>query len=349
MTGMTPDDWPADGLTRVEACPACGGTDRARLHEGVRDRLFSAPGNWTVWRCGDCGSAFLDPRPSDATLGLAYADYMTHEPPAEAAGDGPLAQARRRLVNGYLNRRYGYRLTPASALGWPLLSLIPPDPAHRDKWIRHLRWPGGEPSLLDVGCANGAFMLQARSLGWEVHGIDFDEASVAQAVAAGLDARVATVDDLDPADARFDAITVGHVIEHLPDPGAALERMRSLLRPNGMIWLATPNVSSLGHRHFGRHWFALDPPRHLVLFTPAALAGLLRSCGFEDIEILRPTPDARYTFAWSQAIAEGAHPFEARTRRSLSLRLRERVAERASRRNPVHAEDLIVAARAGSA
>lgn len=346
MIGTERSQWPPGELAPVDTCPACGAADRERLYGGLRDRLFPTPGTWTLWRCSGCSSAFLDPRPSDATLALAYADYMTHEEPPAEGSNGLLGRVRRRLVNGFLNRRYGYRLEPASAAGGMLLSLIPPDPAHRDKWIRHLHWPGGRPSLLDVGCANGAFLLRARGVGWDVRGIDFDEQSVCLARAAGLDARVATVFDLDPERERLDAITLGHVIEHLPDPRAALAHMRALLRPGGTIWLATPNLASVGHRRYREHWFQLDPPRHLVLFTPAALVDLVRSTGFERVEVLRPTPDARYTFGRSAAIARGENPLTAEVRRPPGLRLRERVAERSSRRRFEDAEELIVAARA---
>ena len=145
MKATATNEWPRDGLEAVAACPVCGGERRVRMADGLRDRLFSAPGEWALWRCGGCRSAYLDPRPTAETLGLAYADYMHHQPPPDAAPSGPLGALRERLLNGYLAARYGYRREPSLRIGAPLLSLLPPDPSHRDKCLRPLHWPGGEP------------------------------------------------------------------------------------------------------------------------------------------------------------------------------------------------------------
>src|SRR2546421_13078960 len=106
-------DWPPEGLEAVERCPVCGSADRAVLTAGLPDRVFRcAPGVWTYYRCRQCRSAFLDPRPTQASLGLAYTTYYTHEETVEKEAKG---WRRWRLAwqNGYLNRRYGYALQPA--------------------------------------------------------------------------------------------------------------------------------------------------------------------------------------------------------------------------------------------
>ncbi len=45
--------------------------------------------------------------------------------------------------------------------------------------------------------------------------------------------------------AAFDLVTMGDVIEHLVAPGVALDRIRELLTPNGIVWLALPDAGSL--------------------------------------------------------------------------------------------------------
>jgi SAM-dependent methyltransferase len=82
-----------------------------------------------------------------------------------------------------------------------------------------------------------------------------------------------------PADA-FDAVTLCHAIEHLPDPARALGAVHRMLRPGGRLAILTPNARSLGHRWFRSSWFALDPPRHVCVFTPAALSRLLAAADF---------------------------------------------------------------------
>ena len=46
-----PAPWPAGGLEAVGTCPACGSSRRHVLYAGLTDRLFGAPGEWTMVRC----------------------------------------------------------------------------------------------------------------------------------------------------------------------------------------------------------------------------------------------------------------------------------------------------------
>lgn len=339
-------DWPSDQLESVDACPVCAGRRRALMYGRMRDRRFPTPGLWTLWRCAGCRSAYLDPRPDEASIGRAYTTYVTHAPPADegAVSPGPLGALRRRLLRGYLNSAYGYEFEDAIDAGRRLVPLIPTLSGRADRWIRAMEHTGGRARLLDVGCANGAFMLQMQGMGWEVRGIDFDETALAYARQAGLNAARGTIADLDPASASFDAITLGHVIEHLHDPRAQLVRLRELLRPGGMLWMATPNIEALGHRLYGRDWFGLDPPRHLVLFSHAALEWLLADVGFARVDRRQPGPDAHLLFRPSEAIARGLNPVQEQPPLPPASRAKALAAELVSRRRPEAAEELLVAA-----
>ena len=118
---------------------------------------------------------------------------------------------------------------------------------------------------------------ESSRLGLE--GIDPDPEAVAPAQAAGVNARVGTAATLTAPDGAFDAAVLNHVIEHLHDPAKALPRVRERLTPGGILWLATPNPAAPGHRLFGRDWFGLEVPRHLVLFRDG-LSELLGVSGF---------------------------------------------------------------------
>jgi SAM-dependent methyltransferase len=327
--------WPDGGLEAVGACPVCGSPERRVLYAGLTDRLFGAPGEWTLWRCGACPTAYLDPRPTAETVGLAYADYFWHRPPEDR--EGPPANrvewARRALRNGYLHRALGYEAEPSSRALGALASVLPGAPAALRRWVRHL--PAGG-RLLDVGCASGEFMLQMRSLGWEVHGMDIDDASLEQARAAGLSVAAGTLDAPAGAAAQggFDAITLAHVIEHLPDPVGALRHARDLLRPGGLLWVATPNLRSLAHRMFRRDWLSLDPPRHLVLFSSASLVRAFEEAGLERIEQPAPVRNLGNVAAQSAELAGGAPP-----------RAKVALAQEIAVRRPELAEELVVMGR----
>src|SRR6516162_1065225 len=73
--------WPEGGLENVPQCPICGRVERRVLHRNLRDRVFGcAPGEWELQQCSGCGSGYLDPRPTAATIALAYTTYCTHTP-----------------------------------------------------------------------------------------------------------------------------------------------------------------------------------------------------------------------------------------------------------------------------
>ncbi len=303
----------SDGAARavagvaVPACPVCGERGSRELHSGLRDRVFGvAPGRWNLRRCTSCGTARLDPRPADAAIGDLYAAYYTHAPPQANIAPAGIGGALRALRNAHVNARLGYDLRPAWRAGRIAGRLLPPLAAIAERGVRSL--PPGE-RLLDVGCGNGEFVAEAAAAGWRASGIDLDATAVAVGRAAGLDLAEQSVQERAAREPQaFDAVTLSHVIEHVPDPVAFLRAVHQLLRPGGQVWIATPNLASLTHRRFGADWVHLDPPRHLVLFDHDALARALTAAGFASIRRLRPTPTAGPASAISAAVVRGVCP-----------------------------------------
>lgn len=332
--------WAEADLQAVPACPVCESGARELLHGGLGDQVFGvAGGSWGLHRCRDCGAAYLDPRPADHALRRAYAAYYTHEPPGAEPPSESLARA---LRNGWLNRRLGYDLRPATALGPLVVPAIPGLRAATARLFRHLERPPGGGRLLDVGCGNGAWVAHMRAGGWDAEGIDLDAAAVQAGRAAGLPVRVASVDDAEPA--AFDAVTLSHVLEHVPDPIGFLRACARALRPGGRLWIASPNLASTGHRRFGRHWLHLDPPRHLVLFGPRALQRALATAGLELLSVPPGSADAASVYAQSAAIAAGRLPLGQAEHLPPRLRGPARLAELRGRLRPATAEELVVVA-----
>lgn len=338
--------WPQVDLETVEHCPVCDSRERTLLHQGLTDRVFfCAAGAWDLFRCSDCGSAYLDPRPTPASVGRAYAHYYTHdgqwrERPEQLSS---LKRLLRALSNGYLNHRFGTHFVPAHPAGAWLALLAPTKRSEFNAMGRHL--PPAKPgqTLLDLGCGNGNFLEFAREAGWQVQGIDFDQNAVACCLRKGLEIRQGGIDVLADQAERFDWITMSHVIEHVHHPLDLLAACHRLLKPGGRLWIETPNIDAQGHRDFGSAWRGLEPPRHLVLFTRSSLERALCATGFGEIADAPFRALYRALAQKSQAIAEHRDPYQARARKGHSLQ--SLMAEWRAWRHPALREFVTLTAR----
>lgn len=142
----------------------------------------------------------------------------------------------------------------------------------------------GKGSLLDVGCAIGTELVVAEERGWKATGLELSKSSLAVARERGLDARGETLEACAFDDARFDLVTLNHVLEHIPSPGSFLREVRRVVRPDGFVFIAVPNVHTW--------WFYVKRDRygwtfqddHFLHFTTRTLGEMLRRHGFEVLD-----------------------------------------------------------------
>ncbi len=305
--------WPLDGTESVALCPVCAGADRRIEHAGLCDLAFQvAPGRWTLWRCLECCSAYLDPRPDSAHIGAAYGSYYTHDATQTAESPqraGLVGWLRRGVLNDFLNTRFGTRFSPTVPFGRLLFSLMRGEKLTYEYGRRHLpKLPAGGGRLLDFGCGNGTFLVSALRMGWKVEGMDPDPLAVDAAQTAGLNVNCGGLELLDGRTSEFDYITLNHVIEHVHDPELLVRVCHRMLRKGGTLYIETPNIDAFGHKQFGPAWRGLEPPRHLVLFSRSGIDALLRRVGFATVSNL-PAVDA---YPWiaeeSRRLASLAQP-----------------------------------------
>jgi SAM-dependent methyltransferase len=164
-----------------------------------------------------------------------------------------------------------------------LLYLLPGKRTDADFSVMCLpRKPGGR--LLEIGCGSGTMLEYIGSLGWEVEGADVDSSAVVNARKKGLKVSHGSIEELCYGENTFDAITISHVIEHVPDPVRLISECFRILKPGGTLSLVTPNTESFGLSVFSESWLSLDPPRHLMLFNVKTIRQLARSAGFSDVQ-----------------------------------------------------------------
>jgi SAM-dependent methyltransferase len=147
------------------------------------------------------------------------------------------------------------------------------------------RYGNRKDSLLEIGCGNGFFLAQARTLGYrDVRGVEPSQAAIQSAppeVAAGI-----VCDMMRPGlfpDASFDAICLFQVLDHIFDPAALLETCLRILRPGGLMLCLNHNVEAASARILGERSPIVDI-EHTYLYSPATIARLFEKVGFQTKE-----------------------------------------------------------------
>ncbi len=161
-------------------------------------------------------------------------------------------------------------------------------PSRRDEADGSVRFLQALPHgrLLDVGCGSADWLLSMRELGWEVTGVDLDAQAVRVGRERGLTIHCGTLTGQKFANHAFDAVTLNHVIEHVPDPVDTLRECARILKKGGKLVLFTPNAGSLGHRVFKEFWRGLKTPRHLHIFSFSSMLHALEQAGFREVAIV---------------------------------------------------------------
>lgn len=243
-------------------CALCGCAEAETLFV-ARDRLLGQPGEFPVARCANCRLVFLKPRPTTAALSAYYPDayYPLDEVPS--------AEAR--------------------AVATDLLGKV-------TSWSRSHGLK--RPRLLDVGCGVGYFLHLAQDAGMQVRGLELSESAVNYArTNYGLNVAQGTLDEVTIAPESCDIVVLWHVLEHLPDPVAALRQISQILAPGGLLLAAVPNFGSIEARVFGRRWYSLDAPRHLYHFTPETLQRVVERAGLTPRRLVQSAGTAGLVYS----------------------------------------------------
>ncbi len=199
-------------------------------------------------RCLNCNFVFLNPRPVEKSIGRYYQDenYQPHQPQSRTLSDKIYHWIR--VWNNRYKRRKIERLIPGGI-------------------------------IFDYGCGTGEFLVEMRTTGWKTIGFEPSGAAAEIAGKYGL----SLVPDLGHLPGNITIITLWHVLEHVHQAEALLEKVKQQLAPNGYLIIALPNRQCFDARSFRESWVAFDAPRHLYHFTPDDLRSLLSNKGFQII------------------------------------------------------------------
>jgi 2-polyprenyl-3-methyl-5-hydroxy-6-metoxy-1,4-benzoquinol methylase len=216
-------------------CPICSATD-------LTDAWLVH--GWRIVRCSICTAAFVGEAMTEEEVTSRYSTEYFEGGGFEAYPD-------------YLKDESCHRRQARYYLGH----------------LRRLGRTGG--SLLDIGCAAGFFLDEARSAGWQTRGCDVSEYTANYArTRLNLSVDAGAVEDLIASDETFDVATLFSVIAHVAEPRRIEATLHRLLRSGGIVLLETSNRDATIARLLGRRWHLLAPPTVLHYFNRKSLETL---------------------------------------------------------------------------
>lgn len=250
-------------MTIITECPVCN-------HKEFRPFLQCQ--DYTVSRetfqlnqCQHCLFIITSPRPDSNDIGSYYIsdDYISHTNQAASLIDRIYLLARKYTLNWKLKLINQYALNA----------------------------PG--KSLLDYGCGTGAFINHCRNHGWKTTGVEPSASAREMASAHSSDDTVhANLTEI--TESHFDAITLWHVLEHVQDLDQTLQKLRSLLKENGTMFIAVPNHMSWDGNLYKDFWAGYDVPRHLWHFSQSTMNLLLQKNNLKLLHTIPMKLDAFY-------------------------------------------------------
>ncbi len=250
-------------------CLACGADEAHQVPElaKVIRSMFSIR---TIMSCNRCGLGRLDPMPDAATIHAVYSD-PSYVASYEQAGEDFVVSEKN-----------------AEAQLAPRLDLLE-------------RYVPGRGKLLDIGASRGIFLAQAQKRGWQPLGLEAGADAIAYAQSHfGITIQHGTLESATLESNAIDCVHLSHVLEHLLDPLASLQKIASTLKPGGTLALEVPyeygdlfdRVRALVLRR-ARSPNSV-PSSHLYFFTIDSLRRMLERAGFTILQVNTPRRNASY-------------------------------------------------------
>ncbi|HIP36781.1 MAG TPA: class I SAM-dependent methyltransferase [Crocinitomix sp.] len=259
-------------LYHISNCPICNATAFEKFLEAkdytVSQKMF------TIVECKNCGFHFTNPIPKLEDIGSYYKaeSYVSH------------TSTNKGLINKIYQLVRSYTLK------------------QKVKLISKL---ANGKQLLDIGAGTGHFINAATSANFNALGLEPDED--ARQLAKELHkANIKPIEELYKLkDDSMDIITMWHVLEHVYHLKDDLKQITSVLKHNGTLIIAVPNMSAYDAKKYKSHWAAYDLPIHLYHFQPKDIKNLFEQYNMRVDKILPMKFDSFYVSMLSEKYKGG--------------------------------------------
>ncbi|MGV6860797.1 MAG: class I SAM-dependent methyltransferase [Putridiphycobacter sp.] len=259
-------------LVNIESCPVCGGKSFDPFLT-CKDYTVSQK-NFNIVTCEACQFHFTNPIPSINEIGEYYKSesYVSH------------SSTNKGLINKIYQRVRKYTLKQK-------VKLV----AAESKGKNHL----------DIGAATGHFLNATKNAGFNAKGLepDADARNLAKEL---FNVNIAPIEDLYKLEENSqDVITMWHVLEHVYHLRDDIHQINKLLKDDGVLIVAVPNMSSFDAKKYKAHWAAYDVPIHLYHFQPKDIKHLFEQYDMRVDKILPMKFDAYYVSMLSEKYKGG--------------------------------------------
>jgi 2-polyprenyl-3-methyl-5-hydroxy-6-metoxy-1,4-benzoquinol methylase len=260
-------------MTSIHFCPICGGSQFTSLSSCV-DYTVSHE-TFDIVCCANCDFTLTSPRPANERLGKYYQseNYISHSNKAVTLLDQIYLVARN------------------FTLKWKVSLLQKYHPSE------------SELNILDYGCGTGEFLKACQASGFKIAGVEPSENARTKSSETN---RIKIHESIDQLDTRtFNIITMWHVLEHIPDFETIIQKLKTKLSDDGVLFIAVPNHKSFDAQLYKQFWAGFDVPRHLWHFSPDTMKKVLVKNNLSLVDICGMKLDAYYVSLLSEKYKSG--------------------------------------------
>ena len=204
--------------------------------------------------CKNCGLVQTNPRFTQETFNQFYNDEYR-----------PLYEGEETATDVFFRQQY-FR-------GGIIYSLV-----NRFKEFNQVK----NPFVLEVGCAAGGILKVFKEHGCIVKGIDLGEEYMKYGKEKHqLDLKVGTLESI-KLDRKPDLIIYSNVMEHLTNPIKELDRIKSILNPEGLLFIEVPGIKNI-HINYRCDFLMYLQNAHTYHFSLTALKNVFSKAGFVSL------------------------------------------------------------------
>jgi 2-polyprenyl-3-methyl-5-hydroxy-6-metoxy-1,4-benzoquinol methylase len=254
-------------------CPICDGKTFIDFIQ-CKDNTGSND-TFNICKCSCCKFAFTNPIPLQSDIAKYYEskDYISH------------SNTSKGLVNFLYQGIRNYTL---------------------DRKVALLQKLSDGKNLLDIGSGTGEFLGRTKKAKFIVTGIEPSKTGKDQTKDNfGIDVNdehhLANMED-----GKFDFITMWHVLEHVYNLNKRVAELKRLIKNDGHIIIAVPNLTSFDAAKYEKHWAAYDLPRHLYHFSPNDISSLVEKHDMKVTQVLPMKFDSFYVSMLSEKYKTGS-------------------------------------------